>query len=307
MKISISLGPPPSRRAKRYLHALSFLIVLVLEACATPIPAKYPPVTVPSSVDMNRLVLPLDPYTPTPFEALELGEAVVHLESRCMARHGYSFPDASTAAESTATIDGGPNSRRYGVWDINEVRLDGYHAPSQLVHAKPRTPSPALSASAQVTLTGNGSMTRGDLSFPASGCAGEAYRTLLPSIPEAMADDLQGKLVRQASAEAMSDPRVTKTWSAWRDCMADHHAPRYANPLAAASDPRFRAAKPTALEISIATSDARCKASTHVLEVWSATESAYQSALLATYRTSLLPVQKVISSEVQAARSLLKE
>ncbi|WP_433455201.1 hypothetical protein ACQPXS_44840 [Streptomyces sp. CA-142005] len=268
---------------------------------------------IPRIVGVEHLHLPVERYMLTPRQALgydELDDAAVRA---CVRRLSVPYPvaarlPAGSAAEREALDAYTVLYRRYGLTDAAEARTWGYHTPapepSGATAAKAAKP-PSLSAAAQSVLTGvDGSGTpltsyRGR-PVPRGGCLGEAERLLGAGASQGPGTDTDG-IVTSIKADgferSMSDPRVTKVFSAWSACM-NARGFRMTTPMDEV--PSSNGATPSRSEIAQARADVACKARTNLVGVWFAVESAYEQAAIAEHRAELDRVAKARDATVRA-------
>jgi hypothetical protein len=121
-------------------------------------------------------------------------------------------------------------------------------------------------------------------------------------MPPEELQQMQNDLYRNAQA----DPRVQTVMHRWHDCMRAAGYD-YADVWRANNDPRWTAAKPTALELATATADVGCKQRTDLASVWLTVEAAYQRQAIAERPEAFDAVRRGLDTQVRRARDVLAQ
>lgn len=234
--------------------------------------------TVRSPVDIR---LPLDAYIERPEMVQAVVEATNLLGRECMRRLGLDWRvDAPRMALH------GParslHARRYGLLERSEAARGGYHSPLGEAGRSSADSARRKQAPSKTELdawTGEVGQIEPGRRVPEGGCVGAAMRNLergAPKVPDVRPPQL---LANDALHRAERDGRVRAAFDSWSACMRragfDYDSPWDAN-----DDPRWRTRRPTSLEISTALVDVRCRAETHLVDVWYAVEKQYQTRVV---------------------------
>ncbi|MGW2485701.1 hypothetical protein ACWCV9_00585 [Streptomyces sp. NPDC001606] len=311
---------------RRVALAGGALALAALSACSSPSaqPSHQtaPPVVgaIPRIVGVEHLHLPIERYMLTPRQALEYDEADDAAVRACMRRLSVPYPAAArlpagSAAEREALDAYTVLYRRYGLTDAAEARTWGYHTPTAASSgttaakaakvAKPRS----LSTAARGVLTGVDTSGTPLTAYrgrpvPRGGCLDEAERLLGAGGSQGPGTDTDG-IVTSIKADgferSMSDPRVTKVFSAWSACMTSRGF-RMSTPMDEV--PSSNGATPSRSEIAQARADVACKARTNLVGVWFAVESAYELAAIAEHRAELDRLVKARDATIRAIARL---
>ncbi|MFE6282936.1 hypothetical protein [Streptomyces sp. NPDC057877] len=263
---------------------------------------------------------PLDKFKTDSKERQTVDLAISILVNRCMAKYDQSWPEY----KPTPGIP--DNARKYGVTDLESVRVYGYKPPLPDGVSKAEAiafrreydaKEKSITAAARSVYSGpeeegNG---KGDgkggekgeekggenvvlpPGLPEGGCSGEARR-------KAEADRLNEDMMTvqdlfwKASATTGKDPRVTELNRRWSDCMKKSGM-SYADPLAAVDDRTWRTQKtsgesptpffpaPSKAEIRAAEADVKCKEKTGYIETRSAVEFGHQRDIIKEHKAVL--------------------
>ncbi|NEB77729.1 hypothetical protein G3I40_21300 [Streptomyces sp. SID14478] len=328
------MSQPHRRRLAGHgrLAALTASAALLTAACAGQQPAedarqdaKAPAV---SSFAHAPRHYPLDAYVPDMKQREALDRAVDVVSGPCMKKFGASWPAYETPP---GNLPG--NVRKYGVTDLESVRVYGYKPPlpdgvsrqravSFQQHAEKAQKS--ISARAKAVYTGaaqtprskGGATTRVPAGVPGGGCHGQAVRTLKADRSDTDLMAVQ-KLFFEASATTGKDPAAIALNKRWSACMRKAGM-AYPNPLAAVDDPTWRTQKtsrvgphpnfpaPSVPEIRTAEADVRCKTATGYVTKLQGIESGHQRTLIASHARQLAAVQQRkqrMTAQVDAALS----
>ncbi|RSM64466.1 hypothetical protein DMH04_51250 [Kibdelosporangium aridum] len=217
-----------------------------------------------------------------PFRDYELSSAQLDIVERattlmaraCVQRFGLDWPLPRTEPTETTVV---ADANRYGIIDRAEVAQRGYHPPPEPPRA-PDDTSPSLDAVA--VYAGKGASVVGGRPVPEGGCVGEARRQLAQGAPAGLSGAEFADLDQQIFQRAQADSRVSAAMAAWRACMAasGYH---YTDVWAANDDARWTTPQPAPGEIATATTDLDCRATSNLVPVWLAVETAYQRQAIA--------------------------
>ncbi|CAB4809914.1 MAG: hypothetical protein F2873_00160 [Actinobacteria bacterium] len=266
---------------RRPLLRFASLLPLIVTAGASCTSGDSSLVNEPStrleSDDELAIVAPL-PLSSLLFRSAE-NERIVfarqqELVRRCMEDRGFSYPAVRFVAQPTELTF----ERPFGVWLHKEAQARGYRGPKgdELDYALD-TYVAGLDSAAQSTylyaFNGVGAVPAGR-SFPnglpaagTSGCVQLALNKLLGDFASYEGDRvLVQKLVNDAYATAMGDPRVAAALKAWRQCMRatgyDVRTPDEALQTAQSGEVA------TANEIKQAVADVDCKVKSGLMSSW---------------------------------------
>lgn len=266
-------------------------VLLVLTACASG--SAEPPISAIQVVRSGAdIALPLDRFQQTSERRELLSKAVDVVGDRCMRRFGLEWKSDPTPQPTPS------NTGRYTNLDPAVASVDGYHS---LSAGGP--PPSAMSADAKAVWLGEGVTAYRGVPVPSGGCVGEAMRQLKPGIEQIEAG-LPQKLQWQSYALTRQDSRVASVFARWRSCMEDKGF-RYADPPAAANDPRWRGERPSPQETATAVADVDCKLRTNVAGVMLAVETAYQQRLADENADALTAVMAYADKEIAIARRVV--
>ena len=262
----------------RRLLLCALLALVALGGCSSQSPltddtAGEPAIgEIPMLVATAELRLPVEDYLPTVAQQDRLARARVTLIETCMARFGFAYDVTPVPSGRYGPVS--LTERRYGITDLALARTFGYGLGPRDPSLSARPDQPRLGAAGANVLTGQGRSVVVGLAVPDGGCIGEADRALTNSATST--DDLfrGSRLQSESYARSRADSRVRDALESWSVCMAGggYH---YADPLAASADPAFTGAVDQQ-QIDVAVADIACKATTNVIGIWFATESAYQ-------------------------------
>ncbi|MFF1847781.1 hypothetical protein ACFVW5_04520 [Streptomyces sp. NPDC058232] len=265
--------------------------------------------------------LPVDAYTVTAQEREALSQAVATLAGDCMKQYGFDWPAPLPPTPRNLNS----NARLYGVTDAESVAVFGYHPPlpkgmtarqAEQATAKQRVHYAKVSAAAMTLYKGEGPSSVNGKNVPRGGCLGETRRKLGLG-DAARLDAAFNKVSLQASQEAGNDPRVSSLNKRWGDCMKEsgYH---YADPLAAAGDPAWTvgeggegskdsdaAGTATPREITVASTDVRCKQRVDYVRAHSVVEAEHQNKLIEKNVSELSAARDTWKSAVTKANELL--
>jgi hypothetical protein len=296
-----------SPRTARYCRARRWLLTAVLAApailaagCggsrahpAPPAPSHRPNVSPGPS-------LPLDHYLPSPTDSVRVARAYHLLVGACEKRFGVAADPEQPAPDGPRTA----NERRYGITDPALASSAGYRV-SVRATAPPVRPAEARDPRTLEVLTGNGRTRVNGQPVPRGGCAGEATRRLEAGAPTDVDRYLAQRLSLDSFVASRRDPRVLTAFRSWSDCMRGHGY-NYANPLAAAADPRFARGPVSMTEVTVAVTDIGCKRQTNLVETWAGVEAGLQRGSIAANRDGLEKARLLNEAELRVARSLYR-
>ncbi|MFC1416963.1 hypothetical protein [Streptacidiphilus cavernicola] len=262
-----------------------------------------------------RLVLPIEGYLLGRHQESLVNGAELVLVGTCLRSLGFSYKTPKITVVSPAD-DPGRGYHRYGVTSPGEAAENGYHLPAS---RGPAPEQPEFSKAEEPAILGgqlanaDGSTTapakqivlpNGD-KVPPGGCLGQARHTLLTAggtagdAPMASSIDLQS--FQQSAAEA----GVKSAFSKWSACMKQHGF-TYAAPLDAMNDPKFTTPAPTALEKTVARTDALCKQQADVIATWYGADVALQTKKIAAAGKSMAVIKSGIAAELHSATQVLQ-
>lgn len=258
----------------------------------------------PVILDSAHLRLPLDAYLLSDRERADLISAQDLLVTRCAARYGVTVPARPRRQQF------GPHTyteRRYGLTDPVLAAEDGYHLGDRDPRKVGKPPTPDLSPTQILVLTGSrvsaepAARRSRTQQVPAGGCLGEAERKLGGAWDNS---DLVELIDNSSVVQATKDDRVRATFRAWSGCMKakGHH---YAAPWDAGNDPRFRGPHSSPAETAVAVADVACKQKTNVVGVWYATDAAYQKAFITANKPALDQAKRDKASHLRLAHRAL--
>ncbi|GGQ21698.1 hypothetical protein [Streptomyces roseolilacinus] len=262
---------PPSRA--RTTTALA-LLLLAATACTAGEPgsAPAPGTAAPSPAARQtgqRLRLPLDAYVSDVAETHAVEDAQDVLMRPCMNALGLEWkPLPRVDARDLAPW----NLGRYGADAADAVR-HGYHSPPDppSVVRRDRAWDERDALPDRVLRAAYGPTGRG-------GCLEVARRRLVGDTapPDYGA---YNQLTGTALETSRRTPEVRAAAGRWSACMAEAGFD-YPDPLAAATDERWRTPEPTPAERATARADAACQRTSGVMAVWAAAETRVQHGLI---------------------------
>jgi hypothetical protein len=114
------------------------------------------------------------------------------------------------------------------------------------------------------------------IAVPTGGCIGQAEARIGGSVAD-FGRSLDADTIKIESYDtSRTSPQVVMVLKAWSNCMAQGGYP-YADPLGAASDPRWDTPAATSPEIRTAAADVACKRTTNLVGIWYAAEADYMN------------------------------
>jgi hypothetical protein len=142
---------------------------------------------------------------------------------------------------------------------------------------------------------------------PQGGCSTSAVSQLAQrgiDLPAAQPNDsdaesLVAQIQTNSFEQAQSDPRVLTVFGEWSACMRAN-GDDYQSPFAAAGDPRWGTAAPTAPEIGTAEHDLACKLRVNLSGVESVVVSEYQNAAITENAPALAAAKERIAGQAVA-------
>jgi hypothetical protein len=274
----------------------------------------------PQVVGEGNLALPLDAYH---LSALQTGEQVNEsniLQRSCMKSYGIGYlvnvPNVTAKVAAGFAVD---DSRRYGISDPSAAKTYGYHLPTLAAPAAaPLHQSESLSGPQYTVLAGvtgkagqqaPATVARYDgKAIPQGGCMGVATGILHApdtSTTDQNATQLAANLQQEDFLTTQASPRVHVVFGQWSTCMAAHGY-HYANPIAAATDPRWNLTKPaTRPEVRTAVTDVTCKQKTNLVGVEYAVETALQKTSIEQHARALAPLRTLTAVQAKALRNAM--
>jgi hypothetical protein len=256
------------------------------------VPKANPPIgPAPIVGSFGDVRLPLDAYAVTR-DQLEQLETAENLAAHvCLRRLGLPLPEQTFSPLVTAA-----EVPRYKLHFLTfaMAKRSGYgHVgilPPDLHVVAPPGISPAELAAAGAAFYGETARVNGRR-VPEGGCEGWARRAILsPSQP---VDPLN--MIYQSEDYVLNDARMLELFAAWRSCMTARGF-SLPTPLVAQQGPAAGAgwpAEPDALEITVATADARCRQQVNMEGMWVALMTAYEKEYVGMDLPQLIQAQKV--------------
>ncbi|MEV6298966.1 hypothetical protein AB0M02_06130 [Actinoplanes sp. NPDC051861] len=261
-------------------RALATVAMLVVAGCAGPAttpatepgaaPAPAGNVASPMLADLNRVDFPLDHWTTTPDEYIELDYASKLAAAACAKRYGFDWD----AGARLKLLDWKDRTNRLGLVDEDAARLAGYHEdPRKAHHTSDRDNGAEITEAQSRILMGPGP------DLPEGGCFGEGRREIGWDLDD---DFWFQELQAEATERAFADRRTTKLHQRWSACMAES-GHRYSKPEDAVADrrwPDFDTAEASKAEINAAVADVRCKKRVKYVVELSATLTGFQQEIV---------------------------
>jgi hypothetical protein len=248
---------------------------------------------------------PLNAFMTNTAERQTVDRAISVLVNSCMKEFDLKWPEYEPPP---GTIP--ENARKYGVTDLESVRVYGYKPPLPDGVSKQQAIAyrdsyearkKAITPAAEAAYSGIGASAKLPPGVPKGGCYGEAAReTSVDRLNEDMMT--VQKLFFQASAATRKDARIAELNRQWSACMR-RSGMSYPDPLAAVDDSKWRTAKtpkdgpspyfpaPSKEEIRTAIADVKCKDETDYIKKRSQVEFRYQRALIKKNAKMLAAVQ----------------
>ena len=261
--------------------------------------APPPAVTAsPTTANLNNASLPLDRYTTSVDDYIELDYAAKLMTFDCMERFGYKL-NPGGRLKLNAMRD---RTNRLGLVDEAQAARAGYHLdPVRAGAYSPRDNGPKLTDEQGVVMFGDPS--RKDL--PERGCTGEGYRKIGWNVNDDMwLQDLEGG----AAARTFSDKRALVVLADWSACMKGSGY-RYDKPEDASQDRRWWKGDDDAAasnaEKSTAVADVRCKKKVNYVGRMTAILTAYQQQSVEGNLERLESVHRQVQEALKNAAAVL--
>ncbi|GGN74640.1 hypothetical protein GCM10010112_44990 [Actinoplanes lobatus] len=237
-----------------------------------------PPVTAtPSVSNLNDVKLPLDRYTTTIDQLIDLDYASKAVAADCMKRFGITWRFGERA-ELNALRD---RTNRLGLIDEAVAKRAGYHADPE--HADDYTQTDrdrtTLTDDQALVLLGTTPGRKAPDGVPEGGCLGEGHRRIAWNLDE---DAWLEDLTNEAAGRTFADDRALRIAADWSACMKASGY-RYAKPDDANNDARWwknEKAAASKIEINTAVADVRCKRKVGYLDQMTSILSAYQQQIV---------------------------
>lgn len=267
--------------------------------------AVGPPPTVtasPTVSSLNTASLPLDRYTTTVDEYIELDYASKLLTFDCMQRFGYKL-DPGGRLKLKAARD---RTNHLGLVDAAAASRAGYHTdPAHAGDYSTRDNGPKLTDEQGLVMFGRGKGKPARKDIPPGGCVAEGYRKVGWSTD----DDLWlQNLAMDAVAYAFADKRAATVMADWSACMRESGY-RYDRPEQASQDPRWWKAGDDApaskAEKNTAVADVRCKKKANYLGRMTAILTAYQQQIVEKNLERLESVHDKVQQALKNAATVL--
>lgn len=256
----------------------------------------------PTVSNLNNASLPLDRYTTSVDEFIELDYASKLLTFDCMKSFGYDL-DPGGRLTLTSLRDRG---NRLGLVDEELAARAGYHVdPASADDQAPRDNGPELTDEQGVVMFGERSGKVNGKEIPERGCTGEGYRRIGWSLDD---DMWLQELENEAAARTLADKRALAAMADWSACMRESGY-RYAKPTDASQDPRWWKggddAPASKAEKNTAVADVRCKKKINYLGQMTAILIAYQQQLVETNLERLESVHQQVQQALKKAAEVL--
>jgi hypothetical protein len=264
--------------------------VLLVQGCAggesdragSPAPAvSLPPPSVtatPSVSNLNDVGLPLDRYTTTVDDFVDLDFAAKLATADCMKGFGITWNPGSRLSFNALR----DRTNRLGLVDEAVAKRAGYHIdPAHAADYAQRDQqnNPELTDEQGIILMGAGPGQKASKGVPAGGCTGEGYRKVGWNIDE---DQWIQDLGNEAALRTFADRRAVTLSRAWSACM-NESGYRYGKPEDANNDLRWwsdEKASASKAEINTAVADVRCKKKVRYLDQMTAILTAHQQQIV---------------------------
>ena len=320
--------PATSRRLMISTIAVAAAALTAIAGCSSSprpaVSAPTEPVSTPSaSKGVQGLHLPIETYMLTPAQSIDfewVSEAAI---GACMRRFGQDYPvppkpgDASPSQAKYSVLD-----RRYGVSDLESVRIWGYHPPASDDGVTPPDGKSItigqLPEDARTVLLGANPRTGQRVTsfagkpLPEHGCLAEPDR-LVPGAsggpigPGGGGEGVVTLIKAKSFSDSQADPRVVSAIGAWSTCMKirgyDTPDPLRASEHLASIGKNV----PDAAEISQAVADVECKRNTNLIGVWFSAESDLQNAAINQNAAALTEVKTALQQEISTIERLSRQ
>lgn len=288
-----------------------------------------------ASQEPRDYALPLTPYYPTNTELAQISQASSLLIGRCMERFGYAqdvqaVVRASELSARAEALNFGPigNARRYGLADVAQARRYGYRLRADVdgLTAELNAFGDSLGLGAaspgrDLLLTGmSAPATTGDVpqkvtqaadgtAVPDGGCIAEAERQLASKAGAAAGRtaELVSSLKADSYLRAGRVAEVVAAEAIWVRCMRDRGYGRARAVMTAAEDLGVDtdSARPAKEELTIASADAACNASSRFAEVYHRVEARLQERQVEEHAEELADIRQEKDAVVKAAAAVL--
>lgn len=253
------------------------------------------------------IALPIDEYwVPAADQNLILRAEHVAMTS-CMARFGLDWD----VPVQEVTAKGPSHDRLFGVTDLNEVKLYGYHAPSNGKLDADGTISDRVKSANTVLLSeeqdavasGQTELTSvNGIRIPSGGCVTEARSQVGTQTDLVL--QLTEATIGYGAMQADKDPRVLKAFDEWSGCMA-RAGYNYSTPWEANDYPSWATPKATPEEIAVAIADVECQRESSLTGLRVAVAAAWQEEYMRDHRESFLAMKKLVEQQRANAISIL--
>lgn len=265
------------------------------------IEAQAPPpavTTSPTTSNLNNASLPLDRYTTSVDEYIELDYAAKLMTFDCMKRFGYNL-DPGGRLRLNGLRD---RTNRLGLVDEAQAARAGYHLdPARAGDYSPRDNGSKLTDEQGAVMFGEPA--RKDV--PKGGCTGEGYRKIGWSIDDDMwLQDLEN----DAAHRTLSDKRALEVMAEWSACMKGSGY-GYDKPDDASQDRRWWKGNDddpaSKAEKSTAVADVRCKKKINYIGRMTAILTAYQQQIVESNLERLESVHRQVQEALKKAAGVL--
>ncbi|WP_433831241.1 hypothetical protein ACQP2E_12970 [Actinoplanes sp. CA-015351] len=236
-----------------------------------------PPVTAtPSVSNLNDTRLPLDRYTTTVDQFIDLDYASKMVAADCMKRFGITYKFGRQNLDALRD-----RTNRLGLMDEAEAKQNGYHGDPEDVAQYTQTDSAHtnLTDEQALVLLGTRPGLQAPEGVPEGGCIGEGHSKVQWNLEE---DSWLEDQTNEASARTFADERALKVIAGWSACMKKSGY-RYDTPDDANNDQRWwkdDSVVASGPEIKTAVADVRCKKKVNYLDQMTSILTAYQQQIV---------------------------
>ncbi|WP_433297730.1 hypothetical protein ACQP2F_41745 [Actinoplanes sp. CA-030573] len=259
----------------------------------------------PAVSDLNQVDLPLDRYTTTVDEYIELDYASKLMTADCMRRFGIRW-NTGPRLKLYALRD---RTNRLGLIDEAVAARAGYHndpAHPEYYSSHDISYNGEVSDQVAIILQGVQPGRTAPKGVPQGGCTGEGYRKVGWNLDE---DMWLQDLANDANERTFADKRALKVMADWSACMGTSGY-QYAKPTDAGSDQRWwksedENAAATKAEKNTAVADVRCKKKVNYLNQMTAILTAYQQQIVETNLERLETVHQHVQDALKNAAAVV--
>jgi hypothetical protein len=258
--------------------------------------ASWPEKT-PSSGLAKGLVLPVERYLESYPQEVTIQKAKNKAIKECMAGFGQKFDPPEPGVNPPGDGYNAANiKRRYGLTDVDDVKQNGYQAPTSPngeVEAYDLDGADAnLAYDLTVPFGHDVPDTLNGKKLPEGGCLGEANRQI-GTFDNSIAEDINLK----SYAAFRTDPEVKNVTAKWASCMKSKDF--------AESSPLDAVAHATPDDAAKANADVACKKSTNLVPVYFAAEQSLQNKAITEHQGGLDTAKSKNDAVVKKAEGYL--